>query len=151
MALSSAGGNESTAKALRRSDTPSPRTFSSTSYDVEEGINVKAALCVAFAAFLRSGEFIWDTWSSNSHPSHLSRRLPCVCDSHPTVIKNEPISSWRRNPSCTNRSVIHSALSPCSDYCLIATPPHLYPRCSQDFFINPLPKHFSFLRCINCS
>ena len=40
----------------------------------EEGINVKSALCVAFAAFLRSGEFTWDTWSSQHHQSHLARK-----------------------------------------------------------------------------
>jgi len=40
----------------------------------EEGINVKSALCVAFAAFLRSGEFTWDTWSSQHHESHLARK-----------------------------------------------------------------------------
>ena len=27
----------------------------------EEGINIKSALCLAFAVFLRSGEFTWDT------------------------------------------------------------------------------------------
>jgi hypothetical protein len=76
MALSSAGGNESTAKALRRSDTPSPRTFSSTSYDVEEGINVKAALCVAFAAFLRSGEFIWVSTRIRAHSPNPPPQRP---------------------------------------------------------------------------
>ena len=40
----------------------------------EEGINVKSALCVAFAGFLRSGEFTWDTWSEQHHASHLSRK-----------------------------------------------------------------------------
>ena len=40
----------------------------------EEGINVKSALCVAFAAFLRSGEFTWDVWSEQHHKSHLSRK-----------------------------------------------------------------------------
>jgi hypothetical protein len=39
----------------------------------EEGINVKAALCVAFAAFLRSGELTWNIWSPESHHSLLSR------------------------------------------------------------------------------
>jgi hypothetical protein len=33
----------------------------------EEGINIKSALCVAFAAFLRSGEFTWDIWSEQHH------------------------------------------------------------------------------------
>ena len=32
------------------------------------GINVKAALCVAFAAFLRSGEFTWETWDPSTSP-----------------------------------------------------------------------------------
>jgi len=39
----------------------------------EEGVNLKAALCTGFAAFLRSGEFTWDTWSPDSHRLHLSR------------------------------------------------------------------------------
>lgn len=29
--------------------------------DDEEGVNIKAALCVGFAAFLRCGELTWDT------------------------------------------------------------------------------------------
>ena len=37
-------------------------------------INIRVAICVGFAAFLRSGEFTWNTWNTNS-PSHaLSRR-----------------------------------------------------------------------------
>ena len=39
----------------------------------EQDINVKAALCMAFAAFLRCGEFTWDTWSSTHHLSFLAR------------------------------------------------------------------------------
>jgi hypothetical protein len=42
--------------------------------DDKEGLNVKAALCVGFAAFLRSGEFTWTTWTSASHRLHLSRK-----------------------------------------------------------------------------
>jgi hypothetical protein len=38
----------------------------------EEGVNVKSAFCVTFAAFLRSGDFTWDTWSPSSHLTHLS-------------------------------------------------------------------------------
>jgi len=38
----------------------------------EQDVNVKAALCVAFAAFLRCGEFTWDTWSSTHHLSFLA-------------------------------------------------------------------------------
>ncbi|TMC13891.1 MAG: hypothetical protein E6J34_24290, partial [Chloroflexi bacterium] len=40
----------------------------------EEGINIKSALCVAFAAFLRSGEFTWNTWSEQHHKSYISRK-----------------------------------------------------------------------------
>src|SRR5437016_2475538 len=38
----------------------------------EEGINVKTALCVGFAAFLQSGELTWNTWSPDSHYFLLS-------------------------------------------------------------------------------
>ena len=39
----------------------------------EQDSNIKTALCVAFAAFLRCGEFTWDTWSSTQHLSSLAR------------------------------------------------------------------------------
>jgi hypothetical protein len=38
------------------------------------GLNIKAALCVAFAGFLRSGEFTWETWDCLSSQSHLARK-----------------------------------------------------------------------------
>jgi hypothetical protein len=40
----------------------------------EEDINIKAALCVAFAAFLRCGEFTWNYWSNTHHLSFLARQ-----------------------------------------------------------------------------
>src|SRR5438046_6649284 len=40
----------------------------------EQDINIKAALCVAFAAFLRCGEFTWDNWSNTHHLSFLARQ-----------------------------------------------------------------------------
>jgi hypothetical protein len=49
----------------------------------EEGVNVRAAFCVAFAAFLRSGDFTWDTWSPDSHLFHLSREHVVF---HPTSV-----------------------------------------------------------------
>ena len=40
----------------------------------DEGVNVKAALCVGFATFLRCGELTWDTWCPDSPRLHLSRK-----------------------------------------------------------------------------
>jgi integrase len=40
----------------------------------KDGLNLKAALCVAFAGFLRSGEFTWETWGPSSSRSHLARK-----------------------------------------------------------------------------
>jgi hypothetical protein len=37
-------------------------------------VNIKAAICVAFAAFLRSGEFTWDAWDNSSSSFALARR-----------------------------------------------------------------------------
>jgi len=39
-----------------------------------DGLNVKTALCVAFAGFLRSGEFTWETWDATSSAHHLARQ-----------------------------------------------------------------------------
>jgi hypothetical protein len=39
-----------------------------------DSVNLKTALCVAFAAFLRFGEFTWDSWNPASSQYHLSRR-----------------------------------------------------------------------------
>jgi hypothetical protein len=39
-----------------------------------DGVNLKAAICVAFAAFLRSGEFTWDNWTSTSSTFFIARK-----------------------------------------------------------------------------
>ena len=41
--------------------------------NTHDDINIRAAFCTAFAAFLRLGEFAWDTWTSQSHLIQLSR------------------------------------------------------------------------------
>ena len=41
--------------------------------DTHDNINIHAAFCTAFAAFLRVGEFTWDNWTEQSHLTHLSR------------------------------------------------------------------------------
>jgi hypothetical protein len=38
-----------------------------------DDINLQAAFTVAFAAFLRAGEFTWDDWNNTTHLTHLSR------------------------------------------------------------------------------
>src|SRR5204863_3934694 len=42
-------------------------------HDTYNDINLKAAFCTAFAAFLRLGEFTWDEWNDHSHLTCLSR------------------------------------------------------------------------------
>ena len=37
-------------------------------------VNLRAAYCTAFAAFLRVGEFTWDGWSDLSHKTKISRQ-----------------------------------------------------------------------------
>jgi hypothetical protein len=41
--------------------------------DTFDDINLQAAFCTAFTAFLRLGEYTWSSWSSISHLYHVSR------------------------------------------------------------------------------
>jgi hypothetical protein len=106
----------------------------------EEGINIKATLCLTFAAFLRSGEFTWDIWSKQYHRSHLSRKH--VFFSTNSIILTLPAS--KTNPF--RRSVdIHLASSQ-SPLCPIAALTQLfntYP-CSplQPLFTRPHGQSF---------
>jgi hypothetical protein len=81
--------------------------------DDEEGLNVKAALCVGFAAFLRSGEFTWTTWTSASHRLHLSRKhVTFEPDGSVTLI----LPSSKTDPSHIG-TTIYLARSPLSTIC----------------------------------
>src|SRR5579859_677457 len=40
---------------------------------MHDDINLRAAYCTAFAAFLRMGEFTWKAWDDQSHIQYLSR------------------------------------------------------------------------------
>ena len=42
-------------------------------YITHDDLNVRAAFCLAFSAFLRIGEFTWSKWDSQSFLLHLSR------------------------------------------------------------------------------
>ena len=39
-----------------------------------DDVNLRAAYCTAFAAFLRVGEFTWETWTDKSHVTKISRK-----------------------------------------------------------------------------
>jgi hypothetical protein len=80
--------------------------------DGEEGTNHKAAFCVAFAAFFRSGEFTWDTWTPDSHLSHLSRKHVAFHASSVTLtLPSSKTDQFRAGVD------IHLAYSPRSSLC----------------------------------
>ena len=43
--------------------------------NTHDDINIRAAFCTTFTAFLRVGEFTWDTWTVQSHLTQLSIRF----------------------------------------------------------------------------
>ena len=109
----------------------------------EEGINVKAALCVAFAAFLRSGEFTWDSpWIENSHESNLSRKHVGF-NSNNSITLTLPVS--KMDPYRTGVT-IQLASSP-SPLCPVAALKHLYrsfPRSpTRPLFARPYGQPFT--------
>jgi hypothetical protein len=57
----------------------------------KDGANLKAALCVAFARFLRSGEFMWETWDTLSHQFHLARKH-ITFNTNGSIILTLPVS-----------------------------------------------------------
>ena len=111
--------------------------------DDEEGVNLKTALCVGFAAFLRSGEFTWDTWRPDSHLTCLSRKH-IVFRPDGSVILILPSS--KTDPF--HRGVeIYLAQSPRSPICPVAALHrlfHRYPMAPNDpLFTRPLRQPFS--------
>jgi len=111
----------------------------------EQDINVKAALCVAFAAFLRCGEFTWDTWSSTHHLVFLARRH-VKFNLNNSVTLTLPSSKTDRN-----RVGVDIQLAPTSSpLCPIAALHELYsssPRSPKDPLFSrthgrPFTRHF---------
>jgi hypothetical protein len=93
--------------------------------DDDEGVNLKAALCVGFAAFLRSGEFTWDTWSPDSHRLHLSRKH-VVFQSDGSVTLTLPASKTDQSHIGVD---IYLAYSPLSPLCPVTALKNLFNRC----------------------
>ena len=109
----------------------------------EEGVNVKAALCVGFAAFLRSGEFTWDTWSPESHRLHLSRKH-VVFQQNGSVTLTLPAS--KTDPSHVGVE-IYLAYSPLSPICPVTALQVLFNRYpappDAPLFVRPFNQPFA--------
>ena len=89
----------------------------------EEGINVKAALCVAFAAFLRSGEFTWNSpWTEKHHHTYLSRKH-VTFNPNNSVTLTLPIS---KTDPFQRGTQIHLAPAPSSPLCPVRSLKLLY-------------------------
>jgi len=82
--------------------------------DVYDGINIRAALCTGFAAFLRSGEFTWDTWNpAVSSKRQLARKhIQFNRDGSATLT----LPSSKTDPFAQGVK-IHLAASPTSPLC----------------------------------
>lgn len=88
-----------------------------------DATNLKAALCVGFAAFLRAGEFTWNRWDPNLSPRvHLSRK-------HITFIKDSVIlflPSSKTDQYCQGVTIHLASVD--SPLCPVAALHHLYER-----------------------
>ena len=98
-----------------------------------DNINIKAALCVAFAGFLRSGEFTWDT----SSIALLRRHAIFNRDGSVTVT----LPSSKTDPF-KHGVAIELAASPASPLCPVSALRRLYSRFPRD------PSHPLFSRVI---
>lgn len=101
-----------------------------------DSVNLKTALCVAFAAFLRSGEFTWDSWNPSSSQYHLSRRhVTFNYDNSVTLI----LPASKTNPF-RKGTAIQLAPSPSSTICPVDALRHLFNAFPRD------PSHPLFSR-----
>jgi hypothetical protein len=79
-----------------------------------DGVNMKAALCTGFAAFLRSGEFTWDSWDLTTSPLRHIARKHVQFNADSSVTLTLPAS---KTDPYANGIEIHLALSPNSPLC----------------------------------
>ena len=119
--------------------------------DDYDGINLKAALCVAFAGFLRSGESTWDNSARDIPPaaSHLvlNRMVPSLLPSlPPKPIHFDTECSFNSHPHLPPQS----ALSLPSKSCLLNSPMLRQIPCFLD---RSVPSHDNtwFQKSKNCS
>ena len=122
--------------------------------DVYDGINIRAALCTGFAAFLRSGEFTWDTWNPEVSSKRQLARKHVQFNRDGSVTLTLPSS--KTDPFAQGVK-IHLAASPTSPLCPVTalhrlvtrypTPPNspLFNRTfgpfSKPFFINKVREY----------
>lgn len=90
------------------------------------GINVRSALCVAFAAFLRSGEFTWDTWDPTTSPRFALARKHVTFNADGSVTLLLPAS--KTDPSRKGIS-IQLAATPTSFLCPVTALKILFQQC----------------------
>ena len=88
------------------------------------GINLRAAICVAFAGFLRSGEFTWEVWNATSHHRQLSRGHIQLKATSMSL----KLPSSKTDPFASGVD-IHLAASPGSVLCPVAATQRLFALC----------------------
>jgi hypothetical protein len=92
---------------------------------------------VAFAAFLRSGEFTWDNWTSTSSTFSIAMYLGRTSNSIPTL---SPSLSWRQQTDPFREGIaIQLASSQTSPFCPVRALRQLYTVFPDD----PSPPLFS--------
>jgi hypothetical protein len=122
--------------------------------NTRDGINIRVALCVGFAAFLRSGEFTWDSWDPNTSPKRQLARKHIQFNTDQSVTLTLPSS--KTDPYAIGVD-IHLARASTSPLCPVAAlnllftrypePPHapLFSRSfgafSKPFFISQLREY----------
>lgn len=74
-----------------------------------DDLNIYAAFCTAFAAFLRCGEFTWDIWTPDAHLRYLSRNSVRFDATGDSISLHLPAS--KTDPFC-HGTVIPLARSP---------------------------------------
>jgi len=86
-----------------------------------DGINLKTAICVAFAAFLRSGEFTWDNWTPTSSAFFIARKhVKFNTNSVTLTLPASKTDPFRKGIA------IQLASSPTSPLCPVRALRHLY-------------------------